>query len=182
MNAPKPEFEPEDRQPKQGPEIALPDWLKDRPADRPALALPAADTEITSTSNPVSPIPADGLSSAIPEWLHAPPQTQSGRIDTSTAPTIDFGNLIESSDLPLWVRRIADPSASDETPSPESVPEQPSLPDALVESDATQWEHRFDVVAGHAEPEVPPRVSWNLILFLGALVAASVLIAYLTLR
>jgi hypothetical protein len=182
MNAPKPELEPDDRPPKPGPEIALPDWLRDQPADRPAPNLPEAETESASGTNTTGPIPADGLSGAIPAWLHTPPETRSGRIDTSTAPSIDFGNLIESSDLPLWLRRIADPAVDDETPADESAPELPNAPALPVETEAAPWEHRFDIAAKTTEPETPPRVSWNLILFLAALVAASVLIAYLALR
>jgi hypothetical protein len=111
-------------------------------------SIPSDLEETTIETAPTGPIPADGLAEAIPDWMTQPVPARAGRIDTSEAPKIDFGNLIESSDLPIWIRRITDPNAVDEEALPEPEPIPLSETEAPPPAEPTPWHHRIEPIGG----------------------------------
>jgi hypothetical protein len=142
--------QPDERPLTPGPRIDLPDWLRDASESAATPSIPS-DPEAPATGpNPTGPIPADGLAEAIPDWLSQPASTRTGQIDTSSAPKIDFGNLIESSDLPIWIRRLSDPNAIDEEEAllePEPTPSGSEI-EKLPATGPTPWPHRIESIGG----------------------------------
>lgn len=175
---------PDDRPLTSAPGIALPDWLRDYQGPTPAPSIPEPVAEPASPNARIGPIPADGLAAAIPDWMTKPASKQGGHIDTSSAPRIDFGNLIESSDLPTWIRRIGDPSTVETEIEPHVAEVTSASPDQQLtlstpKNEATPWVHRDDINSTSSpptqnpelEPERRTRSPLAVLLIVGLLVA-----------
>jgi hypothetical protein len=115
----------------------LPSWLKQE--TQPAAA-PERNAGTQSAPPWPRPIPDGGLAQSMPAWLSPDASHRDGAVPVENAPpppatqsheqaspaddqpaTIDVASFLSADDLPVWIRRIADPVA-EATPGPIPAP------------------------------------------------------------
>ncbi|MCC6792355.1 MAG: hypothetical protein IT336_11755 [Thermomicrobiales bacterium] len=158
-----------------GQDLELPDWLKRAAAETPAVppsrpaaaSLPPAGFHVAGVGSPATtedlfrpepppatprqlpPVPTAGLPNAMPDWLR---QQSVTRPVTPEPDATDTSSFISESDLPAWIRQIAEADAAKKA--------EEELLAAQATAAAETTAPRRVVLPGETTPSVPAANPW----------------------